>query len=158
MRHPIRVIALAALFLTVMVAVMPADSADACTYPTHCVKAGETLFSIGRLYGVSPWTIAYQNGLANPNYIRAGQCLRIPSCGCTAKYQGGYRYVPGRCDTYQKPAYKPPAYALRYLVKPCDTLFSIGRLYGVSPWAIARANGLANPNYIRAGQSLVIPR
>jgi LysM repeat protein len=36
-------------------------------------------------------------------------------------------------------------------------LFSIGRRYGVSPWAIASANGLANPNRIYAGQSLWIP-
>ncbi len=44
----------------------------------HVVRAGETLFSIGRLYGVNPYTIAAVNGLANPNLIYIGQCLQIP--------------------------------------------------------------------------------
>ena len=38
-----------------------------------------------------------------------------------------------------------------------ETLFSIGRLYNVNPWAIASANGLVNPNRIYAGQWLRIP-
>jgi hypothetical protein len=45
----------------------------------HCVKSGETLFSIGRLYGVSPWAIARANNLANPNCIYAGSWLLIPT-------------------------------------------------------------------------------
>ena len=45
----------------------------------HRVRYGETLFSIGRLYGVSPYSIAQANGLSNPNYIYAGQVLHIPS-------------------------------------------------------------------------------
>jgi len=44
----------------------------------HVVRPGETLFSIGRLYGVNPYTIASMNGLANPNYIQIGQLLYIP--------------------------------------------------------------------------------
>jgi LysM repeat protein len=38
-----------------------------------------------------------------------------------------------------------------------ETLFSIGRLYNVNPWAIASANKLANPNRIYVGQRLYIP-
>ncbi len=38
-----------------------------------------------------------------------------------------------------------------------ETLSSIGRLYNVSPWAIASANRLVNPNRIYAGQALYIP-
>ncbi len=55
----------------------------------HVVRAGETLFSIGRLYGVNPYTIASHNGLANPNLIWVGQVLRIPG----ASGQPG-AYVP----------------------------------------------------------------
>ena len=44
-----------------------------------------------------------------------------------------------------------------YSVRWGDTLSSIGRAAGVNPWAIAQANGLGNPNYIRAGQQLWIP-
>jgi hypothetical protein len=52
----------------------------------------------------------------------------------------------------------PPAYGpIYHHVRYGETLSSIGRLYGVNPYAIARANGLANPNYIYAGQVLLIP-
>jgi hypothetical protein len=52
----------------------------------------------------------------------------------------------------------PPAYGpIYHYVRYGETLSSIGRLYGVNPYAIARANGLANPNYIYAGQVLLIP-
>jgi LysM repeat protein len=45
-----------------------------------------------------------------------------------------------------------------HTVKWGQTLYSIAREYGVSVWAIACANGLHNPNYIYAGQTLVIPK
>jgi LysM repeat protein len=38
-----------------------------------------------------------------------------------------------------------------------ETLSSIAWRTGVSAWAIAQTNGLYNPNYIYAGQSLWIP-
>ena len=44
-----------------------------------------------------------------------------------------------------------------YQVHWGDTLSSISRYTGVSAWAIAQANGLANPHYIYAGQWLWIP-
>ena len=65
-----------------------APQAAAARY--HWVRPGETLFSIGRMYGVSAWAIASANHLGNPNRIYAGQCLYIPPrpvcnyswCGC----------------------------------------------------------------------------
>jgi len=38
-----------------------------------------------------------------------------------------------------------------------DNLTWIAMRFGTSVWAIAQANGLANPNVIYAGQRLVIP-
>ena len=52
----------------------------------------------------------------------------------------------------------PPAGGGFYhTVRYGETLSSIGWRYGVNPYAIARANGLHNPNYIYAGQVLHIP-
>ncbi len=45
-----------------------------------------------------------------------------------------------------------------HTVQPGQTLFSIASHYGASVWAISCANGLFNPNYIYAGQVLVIPQ
>ncbi len=44
-----------------------------------------------------------------------------------------------------------------HTVQPGQTLYSIASYYGTSVWAIACANGLYNPNYVYAGQVLVIP-
>ena len=38
-----------------------------------------------------------------------------------------------------------------------QTLYSIANHYGTSVWAISCANGLYNPNYVYAGQVLLIP-
>ncbi|MFQ5460197.1 MAG: LysM peptidoglycan-binding domain-containing protein [Anaerolineae bacterium] len=44
-----------------------------------------------------------------------------------------------------------------HIVRPGDTLYGIARHYGVPPMAIAKANGLMNPNFIFVGQSLIVP-
>jgi len=66
----------------------------------HYVRWGETLSSIGRLYGVNPYAIAHANGLANPNYIYAGQMLVIPT-GYSPCYHPCYSGYP---------SYSPPYY------------------------------------------------
>ncbi len=61
----------------------------------HVVRCGETLFAIGRMYGVNPYQIAQVNGLANPDYIRIGQWLYIP--------RGGWSQPPARQPSYGRP-------------------------------------------------------
>ena len=51
----------------------------------------------------------------------------------------------------------PPRLAVVHIVQPGATLSAIAARYGVTPGAIAQANGIANPNLIYAGQELVIP-
>ncbi|HID61554.1 MAG TPA: LysM peptidoglycan-binding domain-containing protein [Anaerolineae bacterium] len=65
----------------------------------HCVRYGETLSSIGRLYGVNPYAIARANGLANPNYIYVGQVLLIPTGYYPCYYPCGYYCYPS-CYPY----------------------------------------------------------
>ncbi len=45
----------------------------------HVVGSGETIFSIGRLYGVDPYAIIQLNGLTNPDFLQLGQQLIIPA-------------------------------------------------------------------------------
>jgi len=132
--------------LTVIIVVVAlqlsvASIASAAGETYHRVRYGETLYSIGRSYGVSPYRIADANNLRNPNYIYAGQVLHIPS--------GGYDDCGRGCDD--------PGQSQYHRVRRGETLFSIGRQYGVNPYGIARANNLHNPNYIYAGQVLRIP-
>lgn len=132
----------------------------------HCVSHGETLYRIAAMYGTTVHALAAANGIWNPNYVRAGQCLTIPSGG----YHGGYDgdYHGGYHGGYNKPMPQPkydnyggygkPSYGGNvYCVKYGDTLWSIAWRYGVSAWSIANANGIKNLNYIRAGQCLTIP-
>jgi LysM repeat protein len=48
------------------------------TVSYHVVQPGETLSGIAMRYGTTPWAIAAANSIANVNYVRAGQTLRIP--------------------------------------------------------------------------------
>jgi LysM repeat protein len=101
----------------------------------HIVQSGETLYSIARSYGVDMWAIARANGITNPNHIYAGQRLVIPI---------------GQADGIRHTA-------TVHIVQSGETLYSIANRYGVSMWAIARANGVTNPNLIYVGQRLAIP-
>lgn len=47
----------------------------------HTVEAGESLFSIARLYGLDFRSVAEWNQLENPNQIRVGQVLRLSPPG-----------------------------------------------------------------------------
>ena len=104
---------------------------------SHTVQPGETLSAIANRYGVTPEAIAQANGIANPNLLHAGQELQLPRGGATRV----------------APLPQPVSYA----VQPGDNLHLIADRYGSTPDAIAQANGLANPNLLRAGQQLMVP-
>lgn len=59
----------------------------------YVVQRGDTLFKIGREFGVDPYYIAQVNGLYNPNCIYAGQVLYIPADDCCG-FEGGMGYYP----------------------------------------------------------------
>jgi LysM repeat protein len=78
------------------------------------VRYGETLSGIARAYGTSVWAIASANGISNPNYIRAGMCLTIPSGGYGG--YGGYKPTPHYGGYYG--GYKPTPYYGGYTYNP----------------------------------------
>jgi lipoprotein-anchoring transpeptidase ErfK/SrfK len=55
----------------------------------HVVRRGQNLASIARRYGTSVAAIVSANGLRNPNFIYAGQRLRIPKKGSGGGGGGG---------------------------------------------------------------------
>lgn len=105
---------------------------------TYVVRRGDTLSAIAWRHGTSVWTLVRMNGLANPNYIWAGQRLCVPC--------GGYYPPP-----------PPPCCGVVHVVCRGDTVYSIARRYGSTVQAIASANHLWNPSLIWVGQRLVIP-
>ncbi len=112
---------------------------------SYQVQRGDTLSSISRRFSVSVETIRQANGIANPNLIYAGQTLEIPD---------GDAPPPA---TPTPPPAPPPSGSATYTVQPGDTLSAVARRFGATYTAIAQANGIANPNFIRVGQVLIIP-
>ena len=108
---------------------------------TYTVRPGDTLWSIATQHGTTIAAIRQANGLGS-NIIYAGQRLVLPGgSGSAGNTAGSVASGSGQV----------------YTVRPGDTLASIAYRHGTTVYAIASANGLANPNYISPGQQLRIP-
>ena len=103
----------------------------------YTVQWGDSLYAIAGRFGVTIDAIVAANGLANANWIWAGQVLIIP-----VGTPPGPGPVPGPTT---------------HVVQPGENLYRIALRYGVSIDAIVAANGIINPWYIRVGQVLTIP-
>lgn len=115
-----------------MVALLLAAPPGYAQGQVHVVQRGETLSSIAAHYGTTVQAVAVANGLANANYIYAGQRLTIPSGGGSTASNGSY------------------------IVRAGDTLSAIAVRYGTTVDALVRANGLASANMIYVGQRLIV--
>lgn len=114
------------------------------TSTTYTVKKGDTVYSIGRAYGLAPADIIAWNGLTPPYALSIGQTLRL---------QG----IP--TDAPKPPInLTPPSKTgmLSYKVKKGDTLYSIAKRYGRTPQEIMAWNGLTSPNTLQHGQELKV--
>lgn len=129
----------------------------------HTVQPGETLFCIGRAYGVDPWAIATQNGILNVNLIYPGVKLNIPDAwlqlpaGPTCARQASVVLPTPPTPTPTPPPCGNCTCKANHLVKTGDTLTALATLYKVNMWDIARCNCIQNLNYIRIGDTLCIP-
>ena len=128
--------------ITLAIAITPVLAAAVlAANPTVVVQPGDTLTGIGRRHGVSVRRLTDLNDLANPNWIVAGQRLRIGRDGSGSPGGSG---ESGSTRTH--------------IVSPGSTLSHIAVRFGVSVSAIVAANRIVNPSRIFAGQRLVIPR
>lgn len=103
----------------------------------HTIRPGETLSGIAARYGTTVAALARANNIANPNLIIAGRSLNIP----------------GRSDSFAAPS----GGSRQHVIRSGETLSGIAARYGTSVAALARTNGISNPNLIIAGRTLTIP-
>lgn len=157
------------------------------TLGNHIVRWGESLYCIGRAYGVSPWAIADVNHIWWPYIIFPNQSLVIPNTAwipvpagrvCQAQLAPVLPTAPPSVPTGIPIIITPisgtsipataiptitstpiPSSACRYyhIVQPGENLFRIGLRYGVSYSEIARVNQISDPTRISIGQKLCIP-
>ena len=57
---------------------LPKKANTQISYKTHHVKAGETLYRIGRAYGVTPFDLMAANNFDKPQDLMAGTSIKIP--------------------------------------------------------------------------------
>lgn len=108
----------------------------------HVVQQSETLFSIARMYGISTADIKRWNNLAD-NTIGIGDKLYIKQGFATAQ------------EPKPSEAIRPATNGKTHTVQPSETLYSIGRLYGVGVADLKKWNNLRG-NEISIGQVLVV--
>ena len=149
---------------------------------TVTVGPGMTLYSIARSNNLSVAELAAVNGIKAPYAVHTGQTLRLPGAGAGAV--ASQHAMPPDNTTFSEPSDTPiapkpgaPASSTAASAKPFksgpsvaangtgetltvasgDTLFSLGRKYGLSPYAIADANGLPHNAQLVLGQKVRIP-
>ena len=117
------------------------------------VEQGMTLYSISRANGLTVAQLAAANGIAPPYTVSTGRVLRIPGVAQARAPKPSF-------DSQDEFASAEPvkkASGGRHTVAGGETLFSLGRKYGVSPYAIADLNGLSHDQPLSVGQSLRMP-
>ncbi|MGQ9553309.1 MAG: LysM peptidoglycan-binding domain-containing protein [Anaerolineae bacterium] len=109
----------------------------------HLVTWGETLSGIALQYGVSLDELMRANSLKS-DMIHAGEQLVIPVPASTPSAE-------------QAGSASQPVTGKVHVVAFGETLYSIALMYGADMYALAQANGIANPDLIQPGQQLLIP-
>ncbi|MYE27889.1 MAG: LysM peptidoglycan-binding domain-containing protein [Chloroflexi bacterium] len=111
----------------------------------YSVQVGDTIESIATQFGISAESIIERNGLAQASPIVVDQILIIPVAeeAAIGRVASGVS-VAGNAER-------------THIVQRGETLQVIAQRYGLSWQTLARANNIANPNLIYAGQALIVP-
>ena len=126
------------------------------------VAEGMTMFSIAKANGVTVGELASANGMQQPYSLMIGQSLRIPGAA-TAQLPMSKKIVksPKLAESETADATvdvpKSSKKGAIHTVNSGDTLYSLGRKYGVSPFVIADANNLTTDKQLALGQKIRIP-
>ena len=105
---------------------------------SYTIKAGDTLYQLARTYNTSVEAILAINPGINPNNLQIGQRICIPDGSAPSP----------RC----------PVGSFAYTIKQGDTLWQLARTYNTTVEAIMDLNPGIDPNNLRIGQVICIPR
>lgn len=140
-------------------ATAPTSSQGSAAAPTpastaYVIAAGDTLWSIAQQFGTTTEKLIALNGLDDPDRLVVGASLTVPGAATAS---------PSPAAAPQPPAAAPlvgpkRAVMVSYTVRAGETLYGIGRQFGVHADEIAQASGLEDPSRIRTGTVLKIPQ
>lgn len=99
----------------------------------YTVKAGDTFYSIAKIFRIDVYAIMKANPNVNPNNLQIGQRICVPAVS---------PLCPG---------------GLVYTIKPGDTFFALAKAYKIDVYAIMKANPNVDPNNLQVGQQICIP-
>ena len=128
---------------------VPAD--QRIKWKRHKIRNGETLSHIADRYSISVSNLKRTNNLRS-NSIRAGRHLLIPVASRKLSDYNLTAYQ--RKKTLQNIRRKGTRVV--HIVQPGETFWELSRKYNVSTRSLARWNGMATRDPLRAGQKLVI--
>lgn len=146
-------------------------AAAAQTSVTHIVAKDETLYAIGRKYGVSVRQICEANSISQNSIIKVGQRLSIPLAPDGAKSSGAVSSAPADSTSSAKEstaaakmesagtsakASSSREYDI-YTVQNGDTLYHIASVNGISVAKLKSLNALSDESRLLVGQKLKIP-
>lgn len=130
---------------------MPATSR--VKWQRYKVKGGDSLLTIARRFRTTPDALKQANSIRG-NIIRAGQQLLIPGA---FKGQDAYSHSVSQRMARLKTARRPGnSQRLEYAVRSGDSFWQIARNHDVKVSQLARWNGMAPGDPLKAGQKLVI--
>ncbi len=116
------------------------------------IAPGMTLYSIASANRLTVSQLAAANGLRPPYSVKPGQLIRVP--GVTRAVAPHAALNSPETSAAKRPV---AAAAGTHTVAAGDTLFSLGRHYSLSPYAIASANGLSRNATLSVGQKVKLP-
>jgi membrane-bound lytic murein transglycosylase D len=112
-------------------------------YYFYVVRQGDTLSTLARHYGTPLSFIEQHNPGIRNRYLKIGETIVIPTI---------HEILP--------PASKPEqatSFNGTHVIKKGETLWSLGRRYGVDPQDLAKANNMELNHILREGKALKIP-
>ncbi len=117
--------------------------AERLSFQRYRLRAGDTLWGVGRRFGTRPTAIAQLNGITDPRSLRPGRELVVPVPAGGLKR----RSSPVDGGGHGRPV---------HVVRPGDTVSGIARAYGTTVERILAWNGLGRDGLIRPGQVLAV--
>ncbi len=128
-------------------ATLPAEQRVA--WERYTIKNGDALSKIAKKHNTTTALLQSINGL-NGHGIRAGKVLLIPRAS-----KENQHYVLSASQRLATKQNRGKGSRIEYVVKPGDSLWSIGKSLGVSSQSLAKWNGIAHKAPIRPGNKLV---